>query len=79
MTKKECCIIMAYTGVTMLTGEDLGLFYKYVQKILKLKRSPYTHEIAFRADDIKNAARQDFINLCSNASDDIVYRFREGE
>jgi hypothetical protein len=70
---------MAYTGVTMLTGDDLGLFYKYVQNLLKLKRPPYTHEIAFRADDIKNAAREDFMRLCSNASDDVIYRFREGK
>jgi hypothetical protein len=60
---------MAYTGTTMLTGDDLKLFYKYVRKLLNLNRNPYTHEIAFYANDIKNAARQDFINLCENATE----------
>ena len=30
MTKRECAIVMAHTGITMLTGDDFDIFHKYV-------------------------------------------------
>lgn len=68
MTKHECAVIMAFTGVTMLCGKDLNIFYEYVTKILH--RKVYTHEMSIMSEEIKEAARNDFIKLCRNASDD---------
>lgn len=72
MTKHECAVIMAFTGVAMLKGNDLNIFYEYVAKILG--RPVYTHEMAMLSEEIKEAARNDFVQLCRNASD-----FREHE
>ena len=65
MTKHECAVIMAFTGVAMLKGNDLDIFYEYVAKILG--RPVYTHEIEILADEIKESARADFIRLCAEA------------
>ena len=67
MTKHECAVIMAFTGVAMLKGNDLDIFYEYVAKILG--RPVYTHEMAMLSEEIKEAARNDFVQLCRNASD----------
>lgn len=67
MTKHECAVIMAFTGVVMLKGNDLDIFYEYVAKILG--RPVYTHEIGILADEIKESARADFIRLCAEADD----------
>lgn len=42
MTKCEAAIIMAYTGVVMLVGDDMEIFWKYCEKIYG--KSIYTHE-----------------------------------
>ena len=34
MTKRECAVIMAFTGVCMLKGDDLKYFYEYVFEIM---------------------------------------------
>lgn len=68
MTKHECAVIMAFTGVVMLKGNDLDIFYEYVAKILC--RPVYTHEMAMLSEEIKEAARDDFVQLCRNASDE---------
>lgn len=47
MTKQECAIVEAYTGIVMLTGDDLGIYYKYLEKILG--RPVWTHELADKA------------------------------
>ncbi len=67
MTKHDCAVIMAFTGVSMLKGNDLDIFYKYVAKILC--RPVYTHEMSMLSEEIKEAARNDFVQLCRNASD----------
>lgn len=43
MTKQERAIVMAYTGIVMLTGNNLGIYYKYLEKILG--RPVWTHEL----------------------------------
>ena len=43
MTKHECTVVMAYTGIAMLQGEDLHYFYAYLSEISG--RNIYTHEI----------------------------------
>lgn len=62
MTDKEKAIVMAYTGVSMLTGDKLNIFYEYVEKLMG--RPGYTHELALFADEIKEKAKDDFIKLC---------------
>ncbi len=67
MTNRECAIVMAYTGVCMLAGDKLGIFYDYVSEILG--EPVWTHEFYTRADEIKEKAMQDFIRLCKEATD----------
>ena len=64
MTDQERAIITAYTGYTMLTGDRLNIFYKYLNDIMG--RPIYTHELATRKmwDAIHEASKDDFIKLC---------------
>ncbi len=68
MTKRECAIVMAYTGICMLQGDDLDLFYDYIRE--KLGRSVYTHELGTRSvqDELQQACRADFLDICKNAT-----------
>lgn len=66
MTKRECAIVMAYTGICMLTGDNIGIFYKYVEE--KIGRPFYTHELLALEHRIKEASEDDFIALCKNAT-----------
>ena len=60
MTDREKAIVMAYTGIAMLSGDKIKEFYKYLDELYG--RPVYTHEIAIL--DIQSKARQDFIELC---------------
>lgn len=62
MTNVEKAIIMAYTGTCMLTGDKFNIFLEYVEKLMG--RPVYTHELGFLADEIKEKAKDDFIELC---------------
>ena len=64
MTKRECAIVMAYTGVVMLTGENISEYYKYISEIMK--RPVYSHELAHKyiQKQIEMASRADFLSLC---------------
>lgn len=66
MTKRECAVIMTYTGVVMLTGDDSKYFYQYIAELMG--RPVYTHEIHTLADDLKEKAKPDFIRLCREAA-----------
>lgn len=68
MTDREKAIVMAYTGVCMLTGDKLSVFYEYVESIMG--RPVYTHEMGTKVVDnlIKEKARPDFIALCADES-----------
>ena len=48
MTNRECAIVMAYTGITMLSGDNLKYFYDYVSEILG--EPVFTHEFYTRAN-----------------------------
>ena len=65
ITDRERAIIMAYTGTTMLVGDKLSIFYGYVEE--KLGRPVFTHELAYieTQEELKDAARDDFLALCS--------------
>lgn len=73
MTKRECAIIMAYTGTTMLAGDDLGIFYKYAEEIsgIDLCLAPLYGPDSFNmlCDKVKKAAEPDFVKLCKEATD----------
>ena len=68
MTKYECAVVMAYTGVCMLTGEDFDIFHRYVEKLME--RPVWTHELPALADEIKRRAARDFIELCRTAKEE---------
>lgn len=67
MTKRECAIVMAYTGKCMLEGEDFRIFHEYVEELMD--RPVFTHELAFDevSDEIVKRSEKDFIELCKNA------------
>lgn len=67
MTDREKAIIMAYTGVCMLTGDKFNIFHEYVEEIMG--RPVYTHEIGFLTDEIKGKAKDDFIKLCKEGEE----------
>ena len=46
MTKHECAIVMAHTGICMLTGDDFGIYHEYIEKIMG--RPVWTHELAIQ-------------------------------
>lgn len=64
MTDREKAIVMAYTGVTMLTGDKLQIFHKYVEDIMG--RPVQTIEMGFIADEIKEKSKADFMALCAD-------------
>ena len=68
MTKKECAIVMARTGICMLKGEDFQIFHKYVEGIMG--RPVYTHEMGDPtiANEIKEKSTNDFLLLCQEAT-----------
>lgn len=64
MNDREKAIVMAYTGVCMLTGDRLNEFYKYLAELYG--RPVYTHEIARL--DIRDRAYKDFLALCKETA-----------
>lgn len=60
MTDREKAIVMAHTGICMLKGEKIGVFYQYLDE---LYNGPvYTHECGTL--DIKEKSKPDFLQLC---------------
>lgn len=68
MTKRECAIIMAYTGIVMLSG-DLNPYYDYIAEICG--RDIYTHNLLDInvINEIKEKSKADFLKLCETATD----------
>lgn len=64
MTDREKAIVMAYTGVTMLSGEKFQIFHEYIEKILG--RPVWTHELAVELvwNEIKEKSKDDFLEIC---------------
>ena len=77
MTDWEKAVVMAYTGVCTLAGDKLCLFYRYVQD--KLGLCVMTHELAYPEvqDAIKEASRDDFIELCKSSDEPRVMTLEE--
>jgi hypothetical protein len=68
MTDKEKAIVMAYTGICMLTGDKFQIFHKYVEDIMG--RPIWTHEMGIKSieNEIKEKSKADFITLCADES-----------
>lgn len=66
MTDKEKAIVMAHTGICMLTGDKFYIFHKYVEELMG--RPILTHEIGWLADAIKERSKVDFMALCADES-----------
>lgn len=66
MTDREKAIIMAYTGISMLTGDKFSIFHEYIEDILG--RSVWTHELADHDvwEEIKEKSKSDFLKLCES-------------
>lgn len=68
MTKRECAVVTAYTGVAMLKGDDLGYLYRYLSSIIG--RPVYSHEIPAVIEQYRDSViKNDFIALCRNAKE----------
>lgn len=70
MTDREKAIVMAYTGVAMLTGEKFSIFHKYIEEICG--RPIWTHELANAnvINEIKEKSKPDFLRLCEGGDND---------
>lgn len=66
MTNHEKAIVMAHTGICMLTGDKFQIFHKYIEDVMG--RPIMTHEIGFLADEIKEKTKADFLALCADES-----------
>ena len=64
MTDKEKAIVMAHTGICMLTGDKFQIFHKYVEDIMG--RPIWIHDIGFLENEIKEKSKDDFIALCAD-------------
>ena len=68
MTDREKAIVMAHTGVCMLAGEKLCVFYQYLEELYN--RPVYTHEGVTL--NIKEKSKPDFLQLCKEETADVV-------
>lgn len=65
MTDREKAIVMAYTGICMLSGDKFHIFHKYIEDIMG--RPVYIHELGYDTveHEIKEKAKADFLKLCA--------------
>ena len=68
MTKHEAAVMGAFTGI--LCG-DFSDMHCYIEKIMQ--RPVFTHEMANKdtMQEIKDKARNDFINICENLTNEV--------
>ena len=64
MTDQEKAVVMAYTGICMLSGEKFAIFHQYVEKIMG--RPIWSHEFATLENEIREASREDFLAICAD-------------
>ena len=64
MTDREKAIVMAYTGICMLKGDKLSVFYDYIEEIMGSRID--TLGIAILAENIKARSEPHFIRLCED-------------
>lgn len=66
MTKRECAIVEAYTGICMLQGDDQKYSYLLLEELFN--RPVWTHEIVALQGEIKQRVEPLFMDLCRNAT-----------
>ena len=66
MTKRECAVLMAYTGIALLTGDNLKYFYDYCSELLG--RPMLTHEYPKYAEKLKELFKKDIEEIFNNLS-----------
>lgn len=64
LSKDQAVVISAYTGIACCKFSDIR---EYVERIMG--RPVFTHEFAFMAEKIKEAARDDFMDLIGAPND----------
>lgn len=66
MTDKEKAVVMAHTGICMLTGEKFSIYHKYIEELMG--RPVFTHELANAetVNQIKEKSKEDFLKLCKD-------------
>lgn len=66
MTDKEKAVVMAHTGICMLTGEKFSIFHKYIEELMG--RPVFTHELANAemVNQITEKSKEDFLKLCKD-------------
>lgn len=69
MTKRECAIVMVYTGVCTLQGNDLKIFHKYCEELIGYPLQTIEYSDPIIEAKLKNLAKNDFVKLCSEATD----------
>ena len=69
MTDREKAIIMAHTQITTLVGDDLGVYYKYVEEILG--RPVMTLDLGAYTNEIVEKSKADFIQICQRKETDL--------
>ena len=72
MTKRECAVVMAFTGTTMLRSEDIKIFYDYLEELFG--RPVYSHELGNELilAEIKEKSQKDFVEICRMAADPVT-------
>lgn len=66
MTHKEKIIATAYTGVMFIDGKDIGELYRYEEEKLGCGVLDIMHASQEFNDKVKDAVREDFINMLKN-------------
>lgn len=66
MTDREKAIVMAHTGICMLSGDKFQVFHKYIEDIMG--RPILTHELGIESivDEIIEKSKGDFKALCAD-------------
>jgi hypothetical protein len=67
LTKRDCAVITAYTGVSMLKGNDLKYLSEYLSGFIG--RPIFSHEIPAVCEAYKEQIKADFIRICQSAAD----------
>ena len=72
MTDREKAIVMAHTGICMLTGTKFAIFHKYIEDIMG--RPVQTIELGSKkvSDEIKEKSEADFIALCKEDQEPLI-------
>lgn len=67
MTKQECAIVEAFTGISMLKGKDEKYLEQYLESLFGRKVT--SMELFTLGGEIKEKSRPDFVKLCETAWD----------